>query len=164
MQTRNENVRLQAHGGGATRGTSLLEFALVAPLVFLLLFAVFDFTHLFYPEMTLQNALRTAGRYGVTGNHLADPMHPGQTLSRVNSIVKVAQQVAIGLDVSNMQISSATGGKGSAGGPGDTLTISLTTNLKLMTPIVARFFQNGVYTFTVAVSFKNEAFPPGNTS
>lgn len=56
------------------------------------------------------------------------------------------------------------GGTGSAGGPGDTLIISLTTNLKLMTPIVAQYFKNGTYTFTVAVSFKNEPFPPGNTS
>ena len=164
MQTRNEDLRLQQRCGGATRGTSLLEFALVAPMVFLLLFGVFDFTRLFYVEMTLQNAVRTAGRYGVTGNHLADPKHPGQNLSRVSSMIQVAQQAAVGLDVSNMQISSTGGGKGSAGGPQDTLTVSLTTNLKLMTPIVARFFGNGTYTFTVAVSFKNEAFPPGNTT
>ena len=141
-----------------------MEFALVAPMVFLLLFAVFDFARLFYVEMTLQNAVRVAGRYGVTGNHLADPNHPGQTLSRVNSMIQAAQQAAIGLDVSNIQISSAGGGNGSAGGPGDTVTVSLTTNLKLMTPIVAQFFKNGTYTFTVAVSFKNEPFPPGNTS
>ena len=82
----------------------------------------------------------------------------------MNSIIQVAQQAAIGIDVSNMQISSAGGGKGSAGGPGDTLTISLTTNLQLMTPIVAQFFNNGTYTFTVGVTLKNEPFPPGNTS
>lgn len=164
MQTRNEDVRLQQHGGGATRGTSLLEFALVAPMVFLLLFAVFDYTRLFYVEMTLQNAVRTAGRYGVTGNHLADPNHPGQNLSRVSSMIQIAQRAALGLDVANMQISSTGGGKGSAGGPQDTFTITLTTNLKLLTPIVGRFFNNGAYTFTVAVSFKNEAFPPANTT
>ena len=163
MQTRNQDVRCQQRCGGATRGTSLLEFALVAPMVFLLLFGVFDFTRLFYVEMTLQNAVRTAGRYGVTGNHLPDPNHQGQNLSRVSSMIQIAQQAAMGLDVSNMQISSTGGGQGSAGGPQDTLTISLTTNLKLLTPIVGQFFNNGTYTFTVAVSFKNEAFPPGNT-
>jgi len=47
-----------------------VEFALVAPMVFLLLFAVFDFARLFYVEMTLQNAVRVAGRYGVTGTTL----------------------------------------------------------------------------------------------
>lgn len=141
-----------------------MEFALVAPMVLLLLFAVFDFARLFYVEMNLQNAVREAGRYGITGKHLSDPKHPGQTLSRVNSIIQVAQEAAIGLNVSNIQVSSVAGGNGSAGGPGDTMIISLTTNLQLMTPIVAQFFKNGTYTFTVSVSFKNEPFPPGNTS
>jgi len=70
VQTSNDDVRLQQRWGGATRGTSLVEFALVAPMVFLLLFAVFDFARLFYVEMTLQNAVRVAGRYGVTGTTL----------------------------------------------------------------------------------------------
>ncbi len=54
-------------------GTSILEFAMVAPMVLLLLFAVFDFARLFYVEMNLQNAVREAGRFGITGNHLSDP-------------------------------------------------------------------------------------------
>jgi Flp pilus assembly protein TadG len=141
-----------------------VEFALVAPMIFLLFFAIFDFARLFYAHMTLQNAVRQAGRYAVTGNHLPDPKHSGQNLSRVNSIIQVAQRAAMGLSVSNIQVSSAGGGSGSAGGPGDTVTISLSTNLQLMTPIVARFFQQGIYSFTVSVSFKNEPFPPGNTS
>lgn len=148
----------------STHGTSILEFALVAPMILLLMFAIFDFARMFYVQMNLQNAVREAGRYAITGNHLADPKHPGQTLSRVNSIIQTARQAAIGIDVSNMQISSVGGGKGSAGGPGDTMTISLTTNLPLMTPIVARFFNNGAYTFTVGVTLKNEPFPPANTS
>ena len=150
--------------GDSTVGASAVEFALVAPMFFLVFFAVFDFARLFYVEMTLQNAVRQAGRYAVTGNHLPDPQHSGHNLSRVNSIIQVAQQAAGGLSVAGIQISSAGGGAGSAGGPGDTITISLTTQLQLMTPIVARFFSNGVYRFMVSVSFKNEPFPPGNTT
>ncbi len=148
----------------STAGTSAVEFALVAPMFFLLFFAVFDFARIFYVQMTLQNAVRQAGRYAITGNHLPDPQHQGQNLSRINSITSVAQQAAGGLSVSNIQISSATGGSGSAGGPGDTVTISLSTSLQLMTPVVAQFFQNGTYGFTVSVSFKNEPFPPSNTT
>lgn len=157
-------VRARRRKGVSTGGTSVVEFALVAPMFFLLFFAVFDFSRLFYVEMTLQNAVRAAGRYASTGNHLPDPHHQGQNLSRVNSIIQVAQQNAIGLSIAGIQISSAAGGSGSAGGPGDTVTVSLTTNLQLMTPIVAQFFKNGIYRFTVSVSFKNEPFPPGNTS
>ena len=157
-------VRTRRRRGVSTAGTSVVEFALVAPMFFLLFFAVFDFSRLFYVEMTLQNAVRAAGRYASTGNHLPDPQHKGQNLSRVNSIIQVAQQNAIGLSVAGIQISSLAGGNGSAGGPEDTVTVSLTTNLQLMTPIVAQFFKNGAYKFTVSVSFKNEPFPPGNTS
>jgi Flp pilus assembly protein TadG len=59
-------------------------------MFFLLFFAVFDFSRLFYVEMTLQNAVPAAGRYASTGNHLPDPQHQGQNLSRVNSIIQVA--------------------------------------------------------------------------
>ena len=134
------------------------------PVFVLLMFAVADFARLFYVEMTLQNAVREAGRYAITGNHQPDPNHHGQNLSRVQSIQHVAQQEAMGLDVSNLQIVSASGGVGNAGGPGDTVTLSLTTNLHLVTPVIAQFFTNGVYTFTVSVAFRNEPFPPGNTA
>jgi Flp pilus assembly protein TadG len=146
------------------RGNTLTEFALVVPLFFLLMFAICDFGRLFFVETTLQNAVRQAGRYAVTGNHQPDPKHPGQNLSRVNSIVAVAQSAAIGMDISNIKVSSTVGGSGSAGGPGDTVTVSLTSNIRLITPLVSIFFNNGIYTFTVSVTMKNEPFPPGETT
>src|ERR1017187_5492312 len=48
--------------GHSARGTTLVEFAFVLPMFVLLLFAVADFARLFYIEMTLQNAVREAGR------------------------------------------------------------------------------------------------------
>ena len=156
--------RKARQGSGSNDGASIAEFALVVPLFLLLLFGVMDFARLFYVEVTLQNAVRQAGRYAVTGNHMPDPQHQGQNLSRVNSIIQVAQNAADGLDVSAIQVSSLGGGQGSAGGPGDTVTISLTTNLKLMTAFVAQYFTNGTYSFTVSVTFKNEPFPPSDTT
>ena len=91
----------RAQGG---RGQSLLEMALVLPMFLMLICAVVDFSHVFYVEMTLQNALRQAGRFATTGNHLADPNNPGQNLSRVNSIIATAQQAASGLNVTSNSI------------------------------------------------------------
>ncbi|HZR31498.1 MAG TPA: TadE family protein [Terriglobales bacterium] len=146
------------------RGQSLVEFAMIAPLFFFLLFGVVDFGRLFFVQMTLQNAVRQAGRFAITGNHLQDPKNPGQNLSRVNSIIKIATEASAGLDISGIQISSAKGGPGSAGGPGDTVTVSITDNLKLITPIIAQFFPNGTYRFTVGVTFKNEPFSPSQSN
>jgi Flp pilus assembly protein TadG len=163
-RTRLDKVSARRCKAASTAGTSILEFAFVVPAFLLLLFALIDFSRLFYVQLTLQNAVRQAGRYAITGNHMPDPKHQGQNLSRVNSIIQIAQNAAQGLDVSAIQVSSRGGGEGSAGGPGDTVTISLSTNLKLITAPVAHFFQNGTYTFTVSVSFKNESFPPNNTT
>jgi len=141
-----------------------VEVAMVLPLLFMLLCAVIDFSHLFYVEMTLQNALREAGRYATTGNHLTSN---GTTLTRVNSIIATAQQAAAGLNVSSnsINISSVKGGAGSAGGPGDIVTISTTNTVQMLTPVIAPFFKpNGTYNVTVSVSFKNEPFPAAQTN
>jgi Flp pilus assembly protein TadG len=147
-----------------TKGQSMVEFLLVAPLFFFLIFAVFDFGRLFLVQMEVESAVQEAGRFASTGNHLPDPKNPGLYLSRVNSIIATVQQAAFGTQVTNVQISSLRGGNGSAGGPGDTVTVSVTADLKLMTPMVARGFPNGTYTFISSASFKNEPFPPGNTN
>ena len=148
---------------GTRRGQAMVEFILVAPLYFLLIFAVMDFGRMFFVQMNLQQAVQEAARYASTGNHMNDPNNPGQTLSRINSIIADVQQMAIGASVSNVQISSVGGGAGSAGGPGDTVTVSLTTNLPLMTPLVSAFFPNGTYTFTSSATVQNEPFPVANT-
>lgn len=151
---------------GGARGQTFVEFALVAPLLFFLIFAVFDFGRLFFVEMNIQQAIQEAGRFASTGNVLPDPNNPGQNLTRIASIIEVAQQAAIGLgaNIGNIQISSVNGGAGNPGGPGDTVTISVTTNLPLMTPFVGQFFPGGVFTFTSSTTFKNEPFSSSSTS
>lgn len=146
------------------KGQSLVEFAMVAPIFFVFLFAILDFGRLFFTQMTMQHALREAGRFAVTGRHLPDGN--GGRLSRVDSIIQIAQKHAVGLplDAGDIQISSKTGGVGSAGGPVDTLTITLTYDMPLITPIVGQFFNNGTYTFTVGTTFKNEPFPTSQTN
>ena len=144
----------------STSGTSALEFAFVLPMFVLLLLGIVDFSRLFYVELTLQNAVRQAGRFAITGNHLANPQNPGTSMSRVQSITQIAQNAALGLSVSQISISSIQGGTGNAGGPQDTCTISLTENLKMLTPLIGAFFRNNTYTFTVSAAFKNEPFPP----
>ena len=150
-------------GNPVRRGQALVEYAMVVPLIFLLVFGLIDFGRLFFTELTLQRALRIAGRYAVTGNHLPNPADPGHSLSRVASILQVAEQNAMGINVSGLQISSITSGGAAgsgAGGPGETVKLSLTYNLTLLTPIIGRFFQSGAYTFTVTTYFHNEPFPP----
>ena len=146
----------------ARRGQAMTEFSLVAPLFLLLVFGIMDFGRLFFWQMTLQNALREAGRFATTGRHLPDPANPPNTLSRIDSIIQVAQQAAQGIDVQHIEISSPQGGlTRPAGGPGETVVIALTTSVKLMTPLIGAFFgPQGQWTFTVSTTFRNEPFDP----
>jgi Flp pilus assembly pilin Flp len=51
----------------ARRGAAALEFALVAPVFFILLIGVFDLSILFFLLLTLENAALDAARFGSTG-------------------------------------------------------------------------------------------------
>lgn len=150
----------------ARHGQSLVEFAMVVPLFFLLVFGITDFGRLFYIHETLQHALREAGRFAVTGQNLTVGTN---VYSRVESIRAVAQKYAVGLikDPSKIVISSVIGGVSSnnfAGGPGEVVIVSLNAEVVLITPIVGRYFPNGKYQFTVRTSFKNEPFDVSETN
>lgn len=156
-------VRQLARRSRSEEGQSLLEFAFTASLFFLLLFALFDFGHLFFVEMDVQNALQQAARYGSTGNHLPDPKNPHHTLSRVASIISTLKTDAMGVKLTDIQVSSLNGGAHSAGGPGDMLTVSVTARMSLVTPLVAQMFPKGEFKFTESITVRNEPFPPGQT-
>ena len=134
----------------------MVEFAMIAPLFFLLIFAVIDYARLFFTQMEVEEAVQEAGRYASTGN--------SQTgMTRLASIENLLQQSAadINVPIANMQISSLTNGvwvNGSAGGPSDTVMIQVTLSLNLLTPLVAQYFPGSAYSFTASTTFQNEPF------
>jgi Flp pilus assembly protein TadG len=146
------------------RGQTVLEFAIVVPLFLLLVFATIDFGRLFYVQMTLQNAVRQAARYAITGSKQTG-------VSRYQSVLNVATQAAMGLaEVTDISVSVAGQLQTNcavvtctAGGPQQPVTISIGANLQLMTPLISSFFPNGKYPFRVSVTFQNEAFPKSQT-
>lgn len=161
--TRVRRLKHLLYGSGSSEGQTIVEFALVFMLFIFLIFGVVDFGHLFFAEMAVQNAVQEAARFGSTGNHLPDPKNPGQDLSRVSSITTTLQQSLAGAYIKNVQISSLYGGKGSAGGPGDTMTLTVQASVPLLTPLIAGLFPNGRYDFTSSVTIKNEPFPTSET-
>jgi Flp pilus assembly protein TadG len=135
-------------------GSSLLEFAFAGSVFFVLLIAIFDFSYLYLYKMELQNAVRQAGRYAITGQALP-------SMNRYSSIMQTVSNLSQGLANSgNTTVCSNTGGCGSAGGPGDVVTVTVNYDYHFHTPLVNRFFTNGKYTIKVSSSFANEAFPP----
>jgi Flp pilus assembly protein TadG len=151
-------------------GQVAVEFAAVALVFFFLIFLVMDYGRVFFVQENVHQAVQAGARYASIGNHEAgtDPK-TGKSYTRPKSISDYVQQNAsaaraMGAIISNFQVSSANGGAGSAGGPQDIETISLTVNLPLWTPLVANLFPNGQYSFTANATIKNEPFPPNQTN
>jgi Flp pilus assembly protein TadG len=149
----------RADKGWARNGQTMVEFAFIAPLFLLLICGVMDYGRLFFTQSSIEDAVQQAGRYGSTGNAKTG-------LTRLQSIEAVLQQAAVGINVpiQNIQISSFTNGvwvPGSAGGPGETVAITVTMGMKLLTPMIGQYFFNGVYTFTASTTFQNEPFSAG---
>ena len=139
----------------------MVEFAVVAPLFFLLVFGITDFGLLFFKQETLQYAIREAGRYGVTGRN-----DLGKT--REESIKAILIQKAVGIPINpgDIKITSMSGGilSSNAGGARAMMTVSLQATHTFITPMIGKFFPatgpqgQGQYTFTVSTTFMNEPF------
>jgi hypothetical protein len=57
-------------GKRRTRGQGLVEFALVLPVLLLLIFGIIEFARIFYSWLIITNAVRTGERYAVTGSYM----------------------------------------------------------------------------------------------
>jgi Flp pilus assembly protein TadG len=141
------------------RGASAVEFALIAPVLFLLLLLALDLGISLWVNLTMQYAVREGARYAVTGR--ADQT-PGE---RLNSVVAVISSQSLGYYDSictplsvNGTVSSAANAASVLGGAGDIIVVRVDCSWKLATPIVAAVFPNGVYKFAVAATMQNEQF------
>jgi hypothetical protein len=147
-------------------GQTMVEFALSAMMFFLLIFATIDFANLFYHKLTLQNAVRQAGRYAITGQSI-----PGS--GRYASIQQTLENASVGIintsNLSDVTIRCQDGGfpgggcpngSNSAGGSEDIVTIAVTYPYHFITPVIAKLFSGGTFTINVSAKFVNEPFPP----
>jgi len=154
-----------------TSGQTLVESALSATVLILFIFGSLDIGCLFFAKVTLQNAVRTAARYAITGNcgtngGVGSNCFVTGPQDRLNVILQTVtnysfsvRPVVVSVQCVQGSCPAAAGqGSNNAGGPGDTVKVSATYTYYPI--ILGQFFDGGSYTFTVSSSFKNEAFPP----
>lgn len=146
-------------------GSAVVEMAIIAPIAFLLLIGVIEFSLIFYTTLAMQYAVREGARYAITGRTDADPATSNQ--QRYLAVIQQIKTYSMGMYdsvkpvISVNNTSYATSSAYSAtmfGAAGDIVVIRLDCTWKLATPIVAAFFPNGEYKFTVAATMQNEAF------
>lgn len=135
-------------------GSALIEFALAAPLVFLLLLAVLDFSGLLFAQATLQSAVSEAVRFGITGRRLPDPEEATAFLSRAASIRAVLDHYAVGLDRPQIEVAM------SDGGPLDTLEVRARYRYRLL--LATMLGRRAAITLEGRAAMRNEKFPEGS--
>ncbi len=81
----------------AQNGQTMAEFALVLPLLALLLFGVIQFGIAFNHYITLTDAVRAGARKGAVGRHLSDP--EGSVIAQVRASATDLKPAELAIDV-----------------------------------------------------------------
>lgn len=145
-------------------GSAVVEMALVAPIVLLLMFAILEFSIIFFTTMSMQYAVREGTRYGITGRTDQDT---SSTPARFQAMINVMRNSSAGMyDMVSPVISvngatyasSANYSSTMFGGPDDIVVIRLDCTWTLRTPLIGAFFKNGKLNFAVAATMKNESW------
>ena len=153
-------------------GGSLVECAFAGSVLVLVFFSVFDFAFMCYAKATMQNAVRTAARYAITGNcsNPSSGCFNGSNLqNRLDTIENIVTNYSWAftptVSVTCVQGGCANAygsGGNNAGGPGDLVQVSATY---VYSPIILSYIPGTppTYTFHVSSTFKNELFPPSGS-
>ena len=84
--------------GRGQEGAAAVEFALLLPILMLLLAGFFDFGWLFYWQHTVTNASRTGARYGVQAHYAAGTSTP-RTDAEIKQLVRDNYGADLGVTV-----------------------------------------------------------------
>jgi Flp pilus assembly protein TadG len=148
------------------KGQAVVEFALTALVLFMLLFAVIDMGMMFYVNLTLQHAVRVGTRNAIIG----EPGKNGKTSREAlrQKIIDASNGLCIDSNIvsgptvsiltpSATAFSNYTGRPvPDTGAPDQIIIVRMTYAWPVLTPVMAPFFPDGKYTFTASATMKNE--------
>lgn len=146
------------------RGQAMAEFALIAPILFILIFGIVDTARAYQAWVTVQGAAREGARYGVTGQSTCKAATP----TRVDCIEYVTREHAGSLTNSSTALdvnvrsweypAYSTKLEGAPGDQCDALEVEVKYDFEPATPLVAGLI--GGVTMTGRERMVNEPFGP----
>ena len=149
-------------------GVTIVEFALVLPILALLLCATIEFGYYFFVQHTLQFATREGTRLALVGGTLNDP--EGNPMSRQASIVQtIRDHASMAVNPDALQISIFPVGPGytdpvnwpaatDPGSGGDYMRVRVRYLFHFWTPLIGRFFPSGQQMLDAEALYRNEMF------
>jgi hypothetical protein len=146
-----------------------VEFALVLPILALLLCATIEFGYFFFVQHTLQFATREGTRLALVGGTLNDPNN-GNPMSRQDSIIQtIKDHASMAVNPDALQISIFPVGSGytdpanwpvttDPGSGGDYMRVRVRYLFHFWTPLIGRFFPSGQQMIDAEALYRNEMF------
>ncbi len=134
-----------------SHGSALVEFALVVPVLLLLMFAIFEFGRIGLSQLTAKHAVAEATRYAVTGRQRTDPQ-TGEPIARAESIRQILRETAGPLAIADSIVIDPADG----GGPDELVTVSVSFTYNYFLPGLKNVLPP--VDFTVRTAMKNEPF------
>jgi Flp pilus assembly protein TadG len=140
-----------------SKGTSLVEAALITPLLLLLTFGICEFASLFYVYLALENGVSQATRFGVTGNVTGTSTREDSIRAAMRDATPTLTLDDSAFTFSHMPIGGTTWTTGGAGSTDELERVTVDYTWNIMTPLLWPFFTNGQIHFSVNSTMKNES-------
>jgi TadE-like protein len=144
------------------RGQAIVELTFGFLIFMSIFYAIIEFSHLLYTKVTLQNALRSAGRYMVTGQKIT-----GVNRDQVIHNVFCQNLIAVGVPCPDIgpdfQFTCLPDGSPpvscSGGGPDETVMVTVNLAKPALVPFFSQFFPAGGFPFSLSTTWHNEPYP-----
>ena len=138
-----------------SRGQSLAEFALLLPVLMILVFGVIDFGMGLRSYISLTNATREGARFAAIGNPIG--AYPTNCTGSGNTTVIARVCTASeGLALSNVQNVSVSFPNGQ--GPGNSVVVTARYTYHYITPLgaIVHFFTGGAFSNTLTLNTSSD--------
>ena len=117
------------------RGQSLVEFALLLPIMLLIFMMVLDLGRAFYYYSVIHNAAREGARYGIVHYHNVSTSAALET-----SIIVKAKELVVGIDPADLMVAPTVPDYPIE--TGDILEVEVEYSFSAVTPLVNLFLGN----------------------
>ncbi len=134
-----------------SRGQSLVELALVLPVLMLLVLAAVDLGRIFFAQIAVANAARE-GAYEASYHGTYVPNAPCSDANTVMCAILNEAQSSLAIAPADVAWSCNNAGGCAPGGFGDRVTITVTGHFSLLTPLLSAFFGGTNVAFSSAAA------------
>ena len=146
------------------RGTAIVEFAMVVPMLLMLFMVIIEFGRYSYVQHTLQFATREGVRLALVGGTGTTPSQRAASIvGRIQDCAKVAMapsSVVISIYPINPDYTDPSGWQGTQdpGLPGSYMRVRTQYDLHFITPVIGAFVSGGHILMQAQATYRNELF------